>query len=288
MGELIFEPPVKNPASHPYGEKRQKGPHQGIDYASPKGTPVKASERGMVVRAAINPQKVVKEMGKDGKMIEKVLGRYGRVVIIDHTPNADKDERHIYTLYAHLDVMNVRSGEEVKKGQVIGRSGNTGKREEYEYRKKKRKKEGGFHLHFEVIDAKAEKTWLKEEGPTGIRSGENRKDPNKYFNQTTMVEGTGDDFSDEEMEKLYDMIGTDFRTTPKPVLSIDVPKFKDFLRSIGRRSYQGTPPKVKLNFENNFGKEFRSLFPTLELEVNGKGLGRIRTGQKIYELDIWR
>jgi murein DD-endopeptidase MepM/ murein hydrolase activator NlpD len=264
MGEFTFIRPTGGYISSVFGEKRKKKDkktgkiihytHKGIDYAARRGTTVEASESGVVLAADTN------------------IPGYGNLIIIDHAPNARDNERHIYTLYAHLDTIGARRGEIVNKGQKIGTVGHSG----YAYSKSGK---DPSHLHFEVIDypGKASRTdILSKEG----RARGYRKDP--------IIEGTVDDFLGEEMEKLYDMIGTDFRTTPKPVLSIDVPKFKDFLRSIGRRSYQGTPPKVKLDFENNFSKEFRSFFPTLELEVNGKSLGRVRTGQKIYELDIWR
>lgn len=139
MGELNFMAPVNAEVSHLYGEQRSKRSHKGIDFASPKGMSVNASERGKVKRASFHERK---EAGK---------GSYGNVVIIDHTPNANKNERHIYTLYAHLESLSVDTDHEVKKGTIIGTSGNTGTVEYYRAKDKGYSNEvGGFHLHFEL------------------------------------------------------------------------------------------------------------------------------------------
>lgn len=77
-------------------------PHRGVDYAAPKGTPIKASG--------------------DGKVIWRgTKGGYGRTVIIQHAG--------VYTtLYAHLSKYNskVVKGARVKQGQVIGYIGMSG------------------------------------------------------------------------------------------------------------------------------------------------------------------
>ena len=80
---------------------------------------------------------------------------YGNVVVIDHAPEAGKDQRHIYSLYAHLDGVLTSRGETVEKGSTIGISGNTGTRQYYEGERKgiPKAKQRGFHLHFEIIDS---------------------------------------------------------------------------------------------------------------------------------------
>ena len=88
--------------------------HQGIDFAAPTGTPVRATQAGIVLRKQIDP---------DG---------YGKWLQIKH-------EDCFTTLYAHLNGFerSIRRGYPVAKGQVIGFVGNTGL-------------STGPHLHYEV------------------------------------------------------------------------------------------------------------------------------------------
>lgn len=76
--------------------------HLGLDIGAPTGTPVKASDSGFVTFA-----------GWDNT-------GFGRMILIDHGNG-------YLTLYAHLDVFAVAAGDSVKKGQLIGRVGNTGR-----------------------------------------------------------------------------------------------------------------------------------------------------------------
>lgn len=89
--------------------------HAGIDLAARTNEPVYAAEKGKVVVAGWN-------------------GGYGQLVKIKHS-----DGR--YTLYAHLNKMNVKKGQKVKTGQRIGAVGSTGY-------------STGAHLHFEVRSKK--------------------------------------------------------------------------------------------------------------------------------------
>ncbi|MEO7386080.1 MAG: peptidoglycan DD-metalloendopeptidase family protein [Gammaproteobacteria bacterium] len=94
--------------------------HQGVDYAAPKGTPVKASG--------------------DGKIIFRGWkGGYGNTIIVQHAGN-------VTTLYGHLSRFGNRGyGSRVKQGEVIGFVGATGLATaphlHYEYRK------NGVHLN---------------------------------------------------------------------------------------------------------------------------------------------
>ena len=188
MGELKFIKPVRGDKGDGYG-KRRGGMHYGIDYLSAKGTPVAASERGLVVRAADNPK------------TKKRPKAFGNTIIIDHTPwlktlkgsDSFKDRvpsgaRYFYTLYAHLDKMYVKRGDYVDRGEVIGLSGNTGSVRSSE--------EGGdgSHLHFESIVSDSFMKWAKGTGATGIEGDVDRKDPDKYINTTTASMGTAMDF----------------------------------------------------------------------------------------------
>lgn len=166
MGRLNFKVPVSNETkiNDVFGTDRDNGrKHYGIDYKSPEGTEVQASERGEVVRASFVPGDP----------------NYGYTVIIDHTPEAGDDERHIYTLYAHLSALNVSYGDIVGQGKAIGLSGNTGTAGFYNNTGRQ------FHLHFEVIDTgeSGKMDWSRE-GSTGYNGRVNRVDPGDYFNRT--------------------------------------------------------------------------------------------------------
>lgn len=85
--------------------------HYGVDWAGPVGTPVLASNHGVVVYRNQN----------------STLGKY---VLLKH-------DRGYQTLYAHLDSWSVRAGQYVQQGQKIGTIGNTGR-------------STGPHLHFVI------------------------------------------------------------------------------------------------------------------------------------------
>lgn len=110
-----------------------------------------------------------------------------------------------------------------------------------------------------------------------------------FFGGFSLPEGCFEPFTSKEMDRFYKEIKTDLRLDSRPALLVNLPNYREFIRNErGEYPPQGVrPPKVTLNFENNFGREFRALFPTLELEVNGLNLGRIQTDTKVYELDIW-
>jgi murein DD-endopeptidase MepM/ murein hydrolase activator NlpD len=76
------------------------GSHFGIDYANAEGTPVYASNNGIVKMAAETPT-------------------YGNTIIIDHGQN-------IFTMYLHLSEMEVSPEDSVNKGDLIGLMGSTG------------------------------------------------------------------------------------------------------------------------------------------------------------------
>lgn len=100
------------PITQNYGGTDTSAFHTGIDYACPLGTPILASESGTVVFA-----------GWDST-------GYGNCVIIQHQDgNA--------TLYAHLSILSVITGQKVFQSQIIGFSGSTGN-------------STGPHLHFEA------------------------------------------------------------------------------------------------------------------------------------------
>jgi hypothetical protein len=104
-----------------FGERRQyyyKGQevdaqiHLGVDLASLAHSPVQAANRGRVILA-------------------DQLGIYGRTVVLDHGQG-------LASVYAHLNRIDVALDQEVKEGEVVGVSGQTGLA-------------GGDHLHFSVM-----------------------------------------------------------------------------------------------------------------------------------------
>ena len=78
----------------------QQRMHEGIDWAAERGTPVKASVAGRVESAG-------------------VAGQYGNRVVLEHGGGWQ-------TLYAHLSAFDVKEGDCVAQGAVVGRAGATG------------------------------------------------------------------------------------------------------------------------------------------------------------------
>lgn len=91
--------------------------HKGVDLAAPTGTPIYATADGMVSKA-------------------ERFSSYGNYVSIEHGAS-------IQTRYAHMSRIAVSEGARVKKGDIIGYVGSTGR-------------STGPHLHYEVrIDGAA-------------------------------------------------------------------------------------------------------------------------------------
>ena len=87
--------------------------HYGMDFSSPQGTPVYATGDGVVIRA------------------DDASSGYGNHIRIDHGYG-------YVTLYGHLSAYNVRAGQRVKRGDLIGKVGSTVRSE-------------APHLHYEVM-----------------------------------------------------------------------------------------------------------------------------------------
>ena len=95
---------------HPIYRTRKM--HTGIDLTAPTGTDVYTTGDGKVIKTGYTP------------------GGYGKKVIIDHGFGYK-------TLYAHLSEINVVRGQKVKRGELIGKVGSTGR-------------STAPHLHYEV------------------------------------------------------------------------------------------------------------------------------------------
>lgn len=104
--------------------------HYGIDFTGAIGTPIHATGEGIVINAEFS------------------FTGYGKEIVIDHGFGYK-------TRYAHLSRINVKAGDKVSRGQIIGELGNTGR-------------STGPHLHYEVL----------------LRNS--AIDPMNYFNDLTM------------------------------------------------------------------------------------------------------
>jgi len=101
-----FSPPAKAEISDVFGSQRifngkAERPHLGLDFRVPSGTPVAAMNDGIVLLA-------------------RPLYFEGNCVVLDHGQG-------LLTLYLHLSEFQVKEGEAVKRGQILGLSGGTGR-----------------------------------------------------------------------------------------------------------------------------------------------------------------
>lgn len=97
--------------SDPFTKVRKM--HWGMDFTAPRGTPIYASGNGVIVRA------------------DNASAGYGKHIRINHGFG-------YLSLYAHLSKYNVVKGQRVKRGDLIGFVGNTGRSQ-------------APHLHYEVF-----------------------------------------------------------------------------------------------------------------------------------------
>ena len=101
-----FTAPADAPNSDVYGSQRifngkAQREHQGLDYRVPTGTPVAAMNSGTVLLA-------------------RFLYYEGNCVFLDHGQG-------LVTVYFHMSELKVKEGDTVKRGQIIGLSGGTGR-----------------------------------------------------------------------------------------------------------------------------------------------------------------
>lgn len=115
--EVDFSWPVTGPISSIFGLRRffndqERNPHNGLDIAAPEGTDVRAVAGGTVIEA--------------GDFFFS-----GNMVYIDHGQG-------LISLYAHLSRIDVKPGDVLRRGDVLGAVGQTGR-------------VTGAHLHFAVM-----------------------------------------------------------------------------------------------------------------------------------------
>jgi murein DD-endopeptidase MepM/ murein hydrolase activator NlpD len=123
-----FRWPVQGRIISAFGTKPDGGHNDGINVAVPQGTSVKAAENGVVAYAG------------------NELKGYGNLVLIRHANNW-------VSAYAHNEEILVKRGDQVRRGQIIAKAGNTGSVSQPQ-------------LHFE------------------LRKGSRPVDPTKYMSQT--------------------------------------------------------------------------------------------------------
>ncbi len=111
VGTGKFIMPTSGTLTSSYGRRWGKN-HQGIDLGAKTGTPIYATDNGVVASA---------EYQKNG---------YGNIVKIDH-------QNGFVSYYAHCSTLNVNAGDVVAKGDLIATVGSTGR-------------STGPHLHFEI------------------------------------------------------------------------------------------------------------------------------------------
>ena len=115
--DFPFSLPVDGRLSSPFGLRRffneqPRKPHSGLDIAAPEGTPIRAPADG-----------VVADRGE--------FFFNGNVVYLDHGQG-------VISSYSHMQQIQVRPGQAVKRGEVIGKVGQTGR-------------VTGPHLHWDIM-----------------------------------------------------------------------------------------------------------------------------------------
>ncbi|WP_079202980.1 M23 family metallopeptidase [Pseudomonas sp. CC6-YY-74] len=113
---LLFDKPVTGPLSSPFGLRRffngeERNPHSGLDFAAKRGTPIQAPAAGQVI----------------------LIGDYffnGKTVFVDHGQG-------LISMFCHLSEIDVKVGDELPRGGVLGKVGATGRAT-------------GPHLHWNV------------------------------------------------------------------------------------------------------------------------------------------
>lgn len=103
---LLLDKPVDGPLSSKFGVRRffngeERNPHAGLDFAVPAGTPIKSPAAGKVI----------------------LIGNYffnGNTVFVDHGQG-------FISMFCHMSKIDVKVGDAVPRGGVVGRVGSTGR-----------------------------------------------------------------------------------------------------------------------------------------------------------------
>ena len=132
------------------------GTHRGVDFYVNWGTPIRAVADGVIIRAEHGYKEMSADFRLDALGDAKILGRtpsdifehllLGQAVYIDHGFDLISGYRAV-SIYAHLSHINsnIKIGTKIKRGQELGKSGNSGTKDST------LKKKTGAHLHWELI-----------------------------------------------------------------------------------------------------------------------------------------
>lgn len=206
---------------HPINKKRKF--HAGIDLVKEHNSIISSFTNGIVLFAGL---------GVSGSGI----GGYGNTVII-------KDDIGNLNLYAHLNSVLVKKGQQVKVGSKIGRQGSTGQ-------------STGSHLHYEVrLNESPSFGWTSQPELTTL-------DPKKYASQ---YNGKGDG-------RMLEILNVDGKRGIKTIK-----RWQQFLGTPvdGVLSKPSTVIKAWQTFLNKYGKA--------NLKVDGlEGVQTIKEGQKFF------
>lgn len=177
-----FHCPAQGQVISKYGPRGRRN-HNGTDIKVPHGDPVYAAFDGVVRHSRWNS------------------GGFGNLIIIRHTNGLE-------TYYGHLSRRNVRAGDCVRAGQVIGYAGNTGR-------------SYGTHLHFETryCDQTFDPERLMdfENGTLRFQTFVLEK---RYFNiRSRAVEGIEDSSDDMDMPALLASAETNGKSVSDTIMS---------------------------------------------------------------------
>ena len=226
---------------HPiYKDKRL---HGGIDYTAPTNTPVYASQSGTV------------SMVSKGKL----KSGYGKRIELQH-------DKNYKTVYAHLNGFNIKEGQQVDQGDIIGYVGNTGG-------------STAPHLHFE-IHKNGKKINPEKLLSTTSKSNNTKAEPNTTFSSP---------ISKQNLTKISSGFGMRIHPITKKKKmhnGVDyVAPMSTQILAIG----DGTVRKVNQNFEEGKGYgrfiivDHEHGYSSLYSQLNAY---KVKEGQKVKQGDV--
>ena len=159
--------------TYPYGSTQwdTRPAHLGVEFINPRGTAVYAAASGLAVFAHSD----------DDTLVGPRLDYYGRVIVLAHEFRSLAGEP-VFSLYGHLERIDVQQGDWVEVGQQIGTIGSSGIAI-------------GAHLHFEVrvreplsyLMTRNPELWLKHYVNHGMIAGFIYDDDGEAINGKRLV-----------------------------------------------------------------------------------------------------